>query len=191
MFTKLRFSALIGAGVFLVTVAVHSQQDPMAEFTKQVNNYLAIHKKAAGSAPKVKVSEDPAEILQAQEGLAAEIRKLRPHAAQGDVFVPGVRPTFLDLINARLGGREGEAARKTVLGEGNPKAESVATPVELKVNASYPVKAPLSTVPPSLLTVLPTLPEQLEFRFVGRHLILKDVKANLIVDFLPNAVPEK
>jgi len=33
------------------------------------------------------------------------------------------------------------------------------------------------------------LPEVLEFRFVGRDLILRDRKANLIVDILKNAVP--
>jgi hypothetical protein len=36
-----------------------------------------------------------------------------------------------------------------------------------------------------LLDVLPRLPEELEYRFVGRDLILRDVKANLIVDFIP------
>jgi hypothetical protein len=35
---------------------------------------------------------------------------------------------------------------------------------------------------------LPTLPQGLEFRFVGRNLILLDTEANLIVDFIPNAV---
>ena len=38
----------------------------------------------------------------------------------------------------------------------------------------------------SVLMALPTLPKELEFRFVGRDLILRDTHANLIVDFLPN-----
>jgi hypothetical protein len=33
---------------------------------------------------------------------------------------------------------------------------------------------------------LPTLPKGVEFRFVGRNLILLDTQANLIVDVLPN-----
>jgi hypothetical protein len=37
---------------------------------------------------------------------------------------------------------------------------------------------------------LPQLPKEVEYRFVGRDLILRDVAANLIVDFLPNAVPQ-
>jgi len=33
------------------------------------------------------------------------------------------------------------------------------------------------------------LPEDLEYRFVGKHLILYDAKAGLVVDFIPNAIP--
>jgi hypothetical protein len=40
-----------------------------------------------------------------------------------------------------------------------------------------------------LLDALPRLPEGLEYRFMGNDLILRDTKANLIVDFINNAVP--
>ena len=57
------------------------------------------------------------------------------------------------------------------------------------INTDYPTTLPLATVPPSLLLKLPTLPEDPEYRFLGRHLILRDIKANLIVDFIPDVVP--
>jgi hypothetical protein len=38
----------------------------------------------------------------------------------------------------------------------------------------YPLGAPLSTVPATLLQRLPPLPEELRFRFVGTTLILRD-----------------
>jgi hypothetical protein len=57
------------------------------------------------------------------------------------------------------------------------------------VNARYPDEVPLSTMPPDLLRVLPALDEGLEFRFVGRHLILLDVRSHLIVDVIDNAMP--
>jgi len=60
--------------------------------------------------------------------------------------------------------------------------------VNLAVNGVYPTTAPLSTVPPSVLMALPTLPKELEYRFVGRNLILRDTVANLIVDFIPNVI---
>ena len=55
-------------------------------------------------------------------------------------------------------------------------------------NAPYPEGAPLSTVPPDLLAKLPKLPEPLEYRFVGGHLILHDSDASLVVDFLNEMV---
>jgi hypothetical protein len=60
--------------------------------------------------------------------------------------------------------------------------------VAIKVNASYPDSAPLMTVPPDILAALPKLPEDLEYRFVAKHMILLDVRANLIVDYVLNAI---
>jgi hypothetical protein len=57
----------------------------------------------------------------------------------------------------------------------------------LRVNAEYPVDAPLSTMPPTLLQRLPLLPEELEYRFVGPDLILRDKNANIIVDYMRDA----
>ena len=59
----------------------------------------------------------------------------------------------------------------------------------LTVNAVYPSTVPLITFPPSLLQSLPPLPEGLEYRFYGHHLILRDVKANIVADMLRNVVP--
>jgi hypothetical protein len=58
----------------------------------------------------------------------------------------------------------------------------------LKVNATYPPDTPLPTTPPQVLMNLPKLPEQLEYRIVGKNLIIRDVEANIIVDFVPNAI---
>jgi hypothetical protein len=42
---------------------------------------------------------------------------------------------------------------------------------------------------PSILCALPPLPDELQYRFAGRTLILWDVHADLIVDLLPGALP--
>ena len=57
-----------------------------------------------------------------------------------------------------------------------------------KVNTFYPDKEPLSTVPPNVLQTLPPLPEEIEYRFIQKHLILRDARANLIIDYIPNAI---
>jgi len=171
--------------------AAFTQQDPLADFTERINDYLAIQKKAVASVPAPKTSDDPALIVNTQEAIATAIRKARPKAAQGDVFIPSVRPVLLNLIKVKVEGHNGDAIRSTILGEGNPKSPESATPIKLAVNATYSTTAPMSTVPPSLLMAMPTLPEGIEFRFVGRNLILRDTKANLIVDILPDAVAVK
>jgi hypothetical protein len=60
--------------------------------------------------------------------------------------------------------------------------------VPLKVNAKYPEGAPLPTVPADLLANLPTLPTEVEYRIIGKHLILRDTEADIIVDYIPNAI---
>ncbi len=60
----------------------------------------------------------------------------------------------------------------------------------LKVNERYPDTVPLSTIPPQVLEGLPKLPEEMEFRFVGNSLILMDVHAHTIADFVPHAFPQ-
>jgi hypothetical protein len=43
-------------------------------------------------------------------------------------------------------------------------------------------------VPASLLLNLPTLPEPLQYRIIGRHLILLDEDADVIVDYAVNVI---
>ena len=40
-----------------------------------------------------------------------------------------------------------------------------------------------------LLASLPRLPKELEYCFFDRHLLLLDVDADLIVDYIPDALP--
>jgi hypothetical protein len=61
--------------------------------------------------------------------------------------------------------------------------------VLVHVNAEYPRDESLSTVPPDVLRALPQLPPDIQYRFVGQHLILYDAKANIIIDYMLNALP--
>ena len=58
------------------------------------------------------------------------------------------------------------------------------------VNGDYPAGRSISPMPTCLLAALPPLSPELQYRFVGRDLILWDVHAGLIVDFVTNAIPE-
>ena len=49
-------------------------------------------------------------------------------------------------------------------------------------------REPLSTVPPNLLAALPELPPDVNYRFLGRDLVLHDTRANIISDEIPDAI---
>ena len=63
--------------------------------------------------------------------------------------------------------------------------------VPFEVNARYPAGLPFPTTPWPILARLPSLPAGLSYRIVGRDLILLDEPADLIVDFMRNAIPRK
>ena len=65
----------------------------------------------------------------------------------------------------------------------------VRSKVLVEVNHKYPPNVPLQSTPPTLLVNLPKLPPELEYRVVGNYLVLMDSKANLILDYIPNAIP--
>jgi hypothetical protein len=57
------------------------------------------------------------------------------------------------------------------------------------INRTVPDSVALATVPPLLLNSLPRLPEGLQYRFVGRHIVLVDADTRLIMDYAQNALP--
>ncbi len=155
----------------------------LQEFRQRVEQYVALHEQLAKKSPPPQESKDPAKFKAAQQVFAETMQVARKNAKPGDIFTPAVQATFKRMIRPELKGSEGRET-KAIIKEDAPAAGSVT----LKVNAHYPETQPLSTVPPNLLARLPQLPEQLEYRIVGTHLILRDTMANLIVDYMPNAI---
>jgi hypothetical protein len=160
-----------------------SEHAAIADFNRQVSAYVELHRRLEGPVPTVEVSADPMEVRRAMAALARKIRSERSHARQGDLFTPAVAAAFRRQILAGCAGDlEGLHA---VANEENPYLKKWRP----RVNASYPDSLPFSMMPPQVLCALPELPEELQFRFWDRDLILWDYHANLIVDVLPNAIP--
>ena len=86
-------------------------------------------------------------------------------------------------ISATLSGPEGAKVRASLR-----HAEPLRG-LKLRVNEVYPEGVPLQSTPPTLLLNLPPLPKDLEYRIVGRTLVLHDTVPNLVVDFIPDAIP--
>jgi hypothetical protein len=178
------------SAIFAILIAAvsASAQNDEKEFLGRVQKYLEIQKKAMGQVPSLKTNEkDAAVIAKHEQQLGDAIRSLRPMAMPGEVFTPAVRRMLSGVVKSQVQGAAGKDAKNTIVGEGNPKSADSKTPINLKVNATYSANAPFSSVPASVLAALPTLPKEVEYRFVGHDLILRDTKANLIVDILSNA----
>jgi hypothetical protein len=158
-------------------------EDPRyKDFFDRVRAYVKIHDAAEAKVPSLKDMSDPKQVSAREKALADEIRVERAGAQPGDVFSPAAAREIGTIVADDFK----ERTLKT------QKAILVEVPMKLPpaINTDYPTTLPLATVPPALLLKLPTLPDVLEYRFLGRHLILRDIKANLIVDFIADVVPE-
>jgi hypothetical protein len=154
-------------------------------FSEAVEEYVRIHRRVRASLPAVSVSDDPKAILKTSDRLASALRQARPGARRGDLFNPVVAASFRARIAYAL------RDRPEVLGllteEEDEEDERPPAGWVPAVNGTLDWFATGAT-PPSILHALPSLPEELQYRFVKLDLVLLDVDANLIVDILPGAI---
>jgi hypothetical protein len=103
-----------------------------------------------------------------------------------DIFTPEARPVIKRLVASVFGGPDGKQLKASIMDE-NP-----VTPAALKltVNSRYPDTVPLTTVPPQVLQTMPKLTEDIEYHFIGDWLILPDVHAHVIADFIEDVLPK-
>jgi hypothetical protein len=160
----------------------------LQDFHKRVNAYMAIHNAAKKKALPLKQTDNPAEIKAAQESLAANIRAARPDAKPGDILTPEIKNKFRRLMYPEVQGTSGRKTKEQLREDIHEKDEGIAKPVPMKVDATYPEGNPLPTTPTNVLLNLPKLPPELEYRILDKNLIIRDVEANIIVDYITNAI---
>ena len=98
-------------------------------------------------------------------------------AHTGDIFTGEIGAAFKQALIL-----ETRSATCASIADDNPGDFSYS------VNDTYPKRRALSTVPPGILMLLPRLPEDVYYRFVGQHLILHDTRANIVLDDLADAI---
>jgi hypothetical protein len=151
-------------------------------FAERVDNYVALHRHLELLVPPEIVTSDVDALFAPRAALAREMRQARHDARQGEIFTAALETHFRTLVEGALR-REGICDMLAIIEDEN----SVHTPA--RVNGDYPAGRSVPCIPPSVLAALPTLPSELRYSFVGRDLVLWDVHAGLIVDFVPHAVP--
>ncbi len=154
----------------------------LQDFSRRVDDYLTLRKKLQSEVPSP--TKDSAEgVKHSQLSLAQKVRAARRQAKQGDIFTAPVSKVFKKLIATPLISADGARIQASL------RDAEREHPLQLGVNQSYPGGQALPSPPPTLLMDLPRLPAELEYRIVGRQLVLRDSAANLIVDFIPDALP--
>ena len=153
-------------------------------FRDRVDEYVSLHRLLEGPLPPLKPTRNMDEVRINMELLAGRLVRARPDARQGDIISDEVARLFRRRIASCLSPEEWTV----ILSELSEDEEGVPTPVvELRVNMAWPDQMPFGFVPPQLLSALPALPAELQYRIIGGSLVLWDHHANLIVDFLPRA----
>jgi hypothetical protein len=155
----------------------HIQVWGQTEFTNQIGNYYDLRARLQHQLPAVTVTDSVRQIRQSTRALATAIRIARPGAVEGEFFTAATGTEFKRLL--ALSTNVGVCA---AIMDDNPGRFTHA------IDGSYQRGKSLATMPGIILDRLPPLPNDIEFRFVGRHLILYDVRANTIIDRLPYAL---
>lgn len=145
--------------MFCAAVLAGDEPRPVVEFQRAADAYAFLHRQV-----ERQVGRDPA-------ALAAGIVAARTRANAGGLFTPPVVAAFREI-----------AAR--AIHDGCDAGELRTGAWELS-HEPFAAATGSRTVSPCMVSALPDLPDELEYRSAGTVLLLVDPHANLVVDVLP------
>jgi hypothetical protein len=191
VFTAASVVALAACGSYLSPTIVPAARLPaLGSFRMALQAYVdqtqPFRKDAAAkgdAVPDGAIGSDAA-VRMRQRALADAIQTtVRPMAQQGDLLSPSVARLIRQQLATASVGLKADIIRDEMR-EQNEGLTAEATTVAVNQMVAAP------RVSPVLVDLLPQLPQQVEFAFSGRTLILRDVDADVVVDFIPMAFPE-
>ena len=139
----------------------------VADFSARIWDYFELRRELEKGLPALTVTDDPAEISRAVSARADRIRLARTDAQQ---------VTYSRRPLVRSSGRR--SPWKWMPTPGPPSWTTILG------NSQFGLTAPIRKEhrslrrSPNILAALPRLPDDIEYRFVGRHLILLDMRAS-------------
>ena len=152
-------------------------EDSVSDFRRRADKYMKLHDDLQNLGKRQKQRQDISENLVSEQALAMRIRVARHDARPGEVFTARIAMALRRALNPVLRGLPARGTRESI------REDAPATFV-LVVNGDYPAGASRSTMPTNVLQILPPLPQGLEYRIVDTHLVLMDVDANIVVDYV-------
>lgn len=193
--TKFQLTLLAALLSVFGTFSTTAAQDPLKQpkphpadqklidaFNSHVKDYLKQRDLARKKLPALSKDAKPEEINAYQEKFVKELQGMRAGTMQGYMFQAPFAEYVRTIIKTEFPPADKAEIKQTIL-EADTKG------VPLRVNYPYPETKELTQIPPTLLLKLPTLPKEVKYRFVGRHMLLVDTDNGLIVDYMTNALP--
>jgi hypothetical protein len=159
------------------TSQVLLDKELVSNFRRRVDDYMKLHEKLQKQGTRQKKRGNIGENLVSQHALGMRIRFARHDARPGDLFTPPIAMALRRAMDPELRGPAALRTRESI-------REDAPEIFVLVVNGDYPAGASRSTMPVNVLTILPPLPTGLEYRIVDTHLILMDLDANIVVDYV-------
>ena len=156
------------------------EERTLREFDSNVRAYAALRDQLARQLASAAIF-DSDEASAFGDELRHAMIAARPHAQQGDFFTSALAEIVRERINRVLLRGAGGMTRRLY--------EPVAGEAAPDVNGLFPLVH--GTVEwPILFLHLPKLPGELGYALWGRDLVLIDVPASLVLDVLPEALPD-
>lgn len=151
-------------------------------FEKHVKAYVELRNKTRENAPKLSKDSTPEQIHAYRTALEQSIRSARAGAKRGELFRPEAADYIRRTLKNEFRGKDRQELREKIF-------ETEVQGVVLRVNYPYAEEAEFSEMPATLLAKLPQVPKEVRYRFVGRNMLLVDRESNVIIDFMPDALP--
>jgi len=152
------------------------------EFSNRLQAYLLLREELGRKLDPIASTVSASDLQARQRALAAALRGARAGAKQGDLIPLPVQEQIRETVISDFRGRTAAAKRASL--------EDVPIGAMPGINTDYPEEAALATMPALLLARLPRLPDNLQYRFFGRHVVIVDGDVAIVVDYVRNAVPQ-
>ena len=161
--------------------AAAAPADAAQDLQRRVQEYLDLRATLLKKLQPLSLTPSATEVALRQQRLAEGLRAARASARPGDLIPAAVADQIRATVIADFNRRTAAEERATF-------SEVADAPIPT-INRTYPADAALPTVPPLLLQALPRLPDSLQYRFYGRHIVVLDGDAQIIVDYIANVLP--
>jgi hypothetical protein len=173
--------AVLFAAAVVQQPPVNRQASALQDFSHRLQQYLQLREELTKKLQPLSPTANAAALQTRQQALAAALRTARIGARPGDLIPPEVQDQIRKTVAA-------DYARRTPATKAATFKEVPEGPLP-GINKSYPEQAALATVPPLLLANLPRLPDNLQYRFFGRHVVILDGDVEIVIDYVMNALP--